>query len=73
MGSPVADRVERILKQQDRSITWLAKKADVSVSYAWMMLRGERTLTDEFKAAAVEALGVPADILFPDVPAEAAS
>lgn len=73
MGSPVADRVTRILDQQGRSISWLARKGQVSVSYAWMMLRGQRPLTDEFKAATVEALGVPADILFPAEPAEAAS
>lgn len=73
MGSPVAEPVKRILDQQGRSIAWLARKADVSVSYAWMMLRGERPLTAEFRSAAVEALGVPEDILFPTEPEAAAS
>jgi transcriptional regulator with XRE-family HTH domain len=56
--------VERVLAQQGRSVAWLAGKAGVSVSYAWRMLRGERPLTDDFKKAAAEALGVPADLLF---------
>lgn len=73
MGSPIADRVERVLEQQGRSIAWLARKAGVSVSYAWLMLRGERPLTEAFRAAAAEALGVPVDILFPAEPTEAAS
>lgn len=46
-------------------MAWLARKAGVSVSYAWRMLNGERPLTDDFRAAAAEALGVPVDILFP--------
>lgn len=57
--------IEQVLEQQGRSMSWLARKADVSVSYAWRMLKGERPMTDEFRAAAVEALGVPQDILFP--------
>lgn len=72
MGSPVAERVERVLDQQGRSIAWLARKTGVSVSYAWMMLRGERPLSDAFRAATAEALGVPTDILFPAEPTEAA-
>ena len=47
-------------------MAWLARKAGVSVSYAWRMLHGERPLTDEFRAMAAEALGVPKDILFPN-------
>lgn len=56
--------VERVLEQQGRSISWLARKAGVSVAYAWRMLNGERPLTAAFKAAVSEALGVPEDILF---------
>ena len=62
MGYPT---VERVLEQQGRTVAWLARKAGVSVSYAWRMLNGERPLTDEFRNAAAEALGVPVDILFP--------
>jgi transcriptional regulator with XRE-family HTH domain len=46
-------------------MSWLARKADVSVSYAWRMLKGERPMTPEFRKASAEALGVPEDILFP--------
>lgn len=74
MGSPVPGTVlEQVLEQQGRSIRWLAGKAGVDVSYAWRMIHGERPLTVEFRAAAVEALGVPADILFPSETEAAAS
>lgn len=62
--------VERILEQQGRTVSWLARKAGVSVSYAWRMLNEERPITAEFRVAVAEALGVPEDILFP---AEAAA
>lgn len=64
MDSPIAN-VEKVLEQQGRSIAWLARMADVSVAYAWRMLKGERPLTTEFKKAAAKALGVPEDLLFP--------
>jgi transcriptional regulator with XRE-family HTH domain len=66
-------KVERVLEQQGRSISWLARKTSVSVAYAWRMLRGERPLTAEFRAAAADALGVPEDLLFPTEPERAAS
>lgn len=63
MDSPIAN-VEKVLEQQGRTIAWLARMADVSVPYAWRMLKGERPLTPEFKKAAAKALGVPEDMLF---------
>lgn len=68
MDIPATSPTERVLEQQGRSISWLARKAKVSASYAHRMLHGDRPLTEEFKAAAADALGVPEDILFP--PAE---
>lgn len=65
--------VERVLDQQGRTVAWLARKAHVSVSYAWRMLNGERPITAEFRTAAADALGVPVDLLFPVEPTEAAS
>lgn len=64
--------VERVLEQQGRSIAWLARKANVSVTYAWRMLHGERPVTSEFRTAAAEALGVPVDLLFPVEPEQVA-
>ena len=61
------NQVERVLEQQGRSVAWLARKAGVSVSYAWMMLRGQRPLTTDFKSKAAEVLGVPEDMLFEPV------
>ena len=57
--------LERVLDQQGRSIAWLAREAGITRVYAWRMIRGQRPLTDDFKAAASRALGVPQDILFP--------
>lgn len=66
MASPAdITPVEQVLDKQGRSMSWLARKADVSVSYAWRMLKGERPMTNEFRVAAAEALGVPEEILFP--------
>jgi transcriptional regulator with XRE-family HTH domain len=73
VGSPASTPTERVLEQQGRSIAWLARKAGVSVSYAFRMLRGERPITDAFRASAAEALGVPEDILFPAETEQAAS
>lgn len=65
--------VERVLEMQGRSIRWLAIKTGTEVSTAWRMIKGERRLTAEFRAAAAEVLGVPQDILFPVEPERAAS
>lgn len=65
--------VEQVLKQQGRSMSWLADQTDVSQSYAWRMLKGERPLTPEFKVATVRALGVPESFLFPEPVVEQAS
>lgn len=65
MDSPVTTIVERVLEEQGRQVSWLARKAKVSVSYASLMIAGKRPVTAEFKAAAAEALGVPEDLLFP--------
>lgn len=73
MGSPDKPAIEQVLDKQGRSMAWLARKAGISVSYAWMMLKGQRPLTAEFKATASEALGVPEDLLFPASEPEAAA
>lgn len=65
--------VKRVLEQQERNVSWLAQKTGVSSSYAWRMLNGQRPLTDRFRIAAADALGVPVDLLFPVEPTEAAS
>lgn len=66
-------KVEAALAEQERTISWLARKAGIHPTYAWKMVRGLRPLTAEFKAAAAEALGVPEDLLFPAEPEKAAS
>lgn len=65
--------IERALAEQERTISWLARKCDVSVSYAWKMIRGLRPLTPEFKAAAAAVLEQDADELFADIDLKAAS
>lgn len=69
MGS---SNVVRVLEQQERTISWLARKTGVSVSYAWRMLNGTRPLTQEFRARTAKALNVPEDILFAESTGEAA-
>lgn len=59
---------ERTLEAQGRTIAWLSRETNVSVAYAWRMLRGERPATAEFRAATAKALGVPEDLLFEPVP-----
>lgn len=68
-----ATNIERELAERERSISWLARKAEISPSYAWKMVRGLRPLTEDFKAAAARELGLPADELFADIPHAAAS
>lgn len=65
--------VERILEKQGRNMTWLAEQTLISQTYAWRMLRGERPMTSEFKAATARALGVPEDVAFPAETIEQAS
>ena len=65
-----------MLETQERSLSWLARKTGKSPSYVLRVTTGERRPSDDFKARAAEALGVPAAFLFPDpptVPAETAA
>jgi transcriptional regulator with XRE-family HTH domain len=61
----VRGRVIEELERQDRTVSWLARRAELSPSYVGRMLKGERPITDEFKAAAAEILGVDLAELFP--------
>lgn len=66
--TPVIDlppRVKEELDRQDRTVAWLARRAGIHPSYALRMLKGERPITDEFKAAVAIALGTDLDDLFP--------
>lgn len=65
--------VQAELERQDRTVAWLARRCDLHPSYVLRMLKGERPITEEFKTAAAEVLGVPQDRLFPDIPPEAAT
>lgn len=63
----IPQRVRDELDRQDRTVSWLARRAGLHPSYALRMLKGERPLTDEFRTAAAEALDVDADELFGEV------
>lgn len=65
--------VQAELEKQDRSVAWLARRCQLSSGYVLRMLKGERPITAEFKAAAADVLGVPVADLFPDAPAKVAS
>lgn len=61
------------LEQQERSAAWLARKAKVDPSLVARILSGERRASEDFKAKAAEALGVPIAVLFPESRIEAVS
>lgn len=62
MGLPLLD----VLKEQERSLSWLARQTGHSPSYVHrMVVTGERPLTADFKAKSAAALGVPESLLFP--------
>lgn len=54
-----------VLRQQDRSLSWLARQTGHSASYVHRMVSGERPLTSDFKAKAADTLKVPETLLFP--------
>jgi transcriptional regulator with XRE-family HTH domain len=58
-----------VLDQQERSASWLARKTRKSPSYVVRVIQGERRPSEDFKVAASEALGVPVELLFPQVAA----
>lgn len=61
MGHPLS----AVLAEQERSAAWLARKTGKSAAYVTKVLNGTRRPSDEFKAKAAEALGVPGSLLFP--------
>lgn len=63
MAHPLADA----LQSQERSGAWLARRTGKSPSYVAKVLDGTRRPSDDFKRLAAEALGAPAEELFPIV------
>jgi transcriptional regulator with XRE-family HTH domain len=61
----VGDRLSAVLAQQERNASWLARRTGKSPSYVTRILQGQRRPSDDFKAKASEALGVPVGMLFP--------
>lgn len=62
-------QLQAVLDQQERTASWLARRTGMSPSYVTRVLQGERRPSDEFKAKAADALGVPTSLLFPEAPA----
>lgn len=69
MGHPLSD----VLASQDRTMSWLARKAGKSPSYVLRVTTGERRPSEEFKTRAAAALGVPVSLLFPETTSEEAA
>lgn len=61
-------QLQAVLDQQERTASWLARKTGKSPSYVTRVLQGKRRPSDDFKARASDALGVPASLLFPATP-----
>lgn len=57
--------LQATLDAQERDRSWLARKTGKSPSYVHRVVNGERRPSDDFKAQAAAALGVPASLLFP--------
>jgi transcriptional regulator with XRE-family HTH domain len=51
--------------KQDRSASWLSKKAGFDASYAHKVMSGDRTPSPEFRARAAQILGVDEATIFP--------
>ena len=62
--------LKAMLDQQERTAAWLARKTGVDPSLVTRILNGERRASDDFKARAAEALGIPVALLFPQARAE---
>lgn len=54
-----------VLESQERTGAWLARKTGKSPAYVTKVLNGTRRPSGDFKTRAAEALGVPADLIFP--------
>jgi len=68
VGSSTTEaRVEKALEKQGRTIAWLARKVDLSVSYVWRILKGERPEPDGFRDKVADALDIPAEFLFDEI------
>ena len=57
-----------VLESQERPAAWLARKTGKSPAYVTKVLNGTRRPSDDFKARASEALGIPSALLFPAPP-----
>ena len=55
-----------VVEAQERNLSWLARKTGKSPSYVLRVTQGTRRPSEDFKARAAEALGVPVSILFPE-------
>lgn len=62
-----------VVTQQERNLSWLARKTGKSPSYVLRVTQGTRRPSEDFKARAAEALGVPSALLFPSEAEEAAA
>jgi len=63
--STVPHPLAAVLERQERSGAWLARKTGKSVSYVARVIAYERRPSEDFKAQAATALGVPQSLLFP--------
>jgi transcriptional regulator with XRE-family HTH domain len=62
-----------VLASQERSASWLARKAGKSPTYVTLVVQGKRRPSADFRARAAVALGVPEALLFPGYAPEASA
>lgn len=64
-GGLVSHPLSGVLESQERTGAWLARKTGKSPAYVTKVLNGTRRPSDDFKARAADALGVPVTLIFP--------
>jgi transcriptional regulator with XRE-family HTH domain len=61
----VGHPLSAVLTTQERTRAWLARKTGKSEAYVTKVINGSRRPSDDFKARAADALGIPVHLLFP--------
>ena len=60
--------IVRVLEDQGRRQTWLARRIGVNAEHLNRVIRGNRPASAHFRQACALALGVPQDLLFHAIP-----
>lgn len=65
---PGAEAILQLLEENERNVSWLARKTGRSVSHLFRVLQGERVLTRELAQSIADVFGVDVNDILGDVP-----